>query len=50
MPAHVERWPALDHLGDRDTLEALHIQTQVARRVKLALTETEAEWQDVPRR
>jgi Family of unknown function (DUF5996) len=43
-----EEWPALDYVHDRESLDALHMQTQVVGKVKLALSPLEAEWQQVP--
>jgi uncharacterized protein DUF5996 len=43
-----EEWPALDYEQDRGTLDALHMQTQVVGKVKLALSPLEPEWQQVP--
>lgn len=47
MPSY-EEWPALDYGADRESLDALHMQTQVIGKVKLALNPLEAEWQQVP--
>jgi hypothetical protein len=41
-------WPAIDYAADKDALDALHMQTQVVGKVKLALTRTAPEWQNVP--
>ena len=41
-------WPALDYAAAKDALDALHMQTQVVGKVKLALTRTAPEWQNVP--
>ena len=41
-------WPALDYVSARPTLEALHMQTQVVGKVKLALTQRAPQWQNVP--
>lgn len=43
-----EEWPALDYAADRESLDALHMQSQVVGKVKLALSPLEAEWQQVP--
>jgi len=48
MAAREESWPELDYEADKDTLEALHLQTQVVGKVKLALTPVAPEWQNVP--
>jgi len=48
MPTRDERWPAIDYPADRDTLEALHMQSQVVGKVKLALAARAPEWQQVP--
>ncbi|MGO8968944.1 MAG: DUF5996 family protein [Myxococcaceae bacterium] len=48
MPAQDEAWPVLDYPASKDTLEALHLQTQVVGKVKLALTSIAPEWQNVP--
>jgi hypothetical protein len=45
-PRHT--WPALDYPADQGTLDALHMQTQVVGKVKLALTRIAPEWQNVP--
>jgi hypothetical protein len=47
-PTPAEKWPALDYAADQGTLDALHLQTQVVGKVKLALTRTAPEWQNVP--
>ena len=48
MPTPDPRWPAIDYPADRDTLEALHVQSQVVGKVKLALAARAPEWQQVP--
>jgi Family of unknown function (DUF5996) len=48
MLARDNLWPALDYAAVKDTLDALHMQSQVVGKVKLALTRIEAEWQNVP--
>lgn len=47
MPTY-EEWPALNYRADRESLDAVHMQTQVIGKVKLALNPLEAEWQQVP--
>lgn len=41
-------WPEIDYQADKDTLDALHMQAQVLGKVKVALTRTAPEWQNVP--
>jgi hypothetical protein len=41
-------WPTLDYAASRQALDALHMRTQVVGKVKLALTRTAPEWQNVP--
>ncbi len=48
MATEDEAWPALDYQADKETLEAVHLQTQVVGKVKLALTALAPEWQNVP--
>src|SRR5277367_7049770 len=48
MPAHDTAWPVLDYAQSKDALDALHMRTQVVGKVKLALTRTAPEWQNVP--
>ncbi len=48
MPAPDALWPALDYPSSKDALDALHMQTQVVGKVKLALTRIAPEWQNVP--
>lgn len=48
MTARDDRWPALDYVTGKDTLDALHMQTQVVGKVKLALTRIAPQWQNVP--
>jgi hypothetical protein len=48
MPTGDDRWPTLDYVAGKDTLEALHMQTQVVGKVKLALTLPAPQWQNVP--
>jgi Family of unknown function (DUF5996) len=48
MPTRNDQWPSLDYPAAKDALEALHMQTQVVGKVKLALTPTAPEWQNVP--
>ena len=48
MAALDESWPAFDYQASQATLEALHLQTQVVGKVKLALTSVAPEWQNVP--
>ena len=43
-----DRWPELDYAGERDTIDALHMWTQVVGKVKVALTRTAPQWQNVP--
>jgi hypothetical protein len=48
MPTSDDRWPALDYLQGKDSLDALHMQTQVIGKVKLALSRPAPQWQQVP--
>jgi hypothetical protein len=48
MPPRDTLWPALDYAACKDTLDGLHMKTQVVGKVKLALTRTAPEWQNVP--
>jgi hypothetical protein len=48
MPASDTSWPTLDYVTSKDALDALHMRTQVVGKVKLALTRTAPEWQNVP--
>jgi hypothetical protein len=48
MAAPSALWPALDYAENKDALDALHMQTQVVGKVKLALTRAAPEWQNVP--
>jgi hypothetical protein len=48
MPSRDALWPAIDYPADRGTLEALHMQSQVVGKVKLALAARAPEWQQVP--
>ena len=48
MAALDEAWPVLDYQASKDTLEALHLQTQLLGKVKLALTRLAPEWQNIP--
>ncbi len=48
MASPDEGWPKLDYEASKDTLEALHLQSQVLGKVKLALTTPAPEWQNVP--
>jgi hypothetical protein len=48
MPTADDGWPEFGYTAGKDTLEALHMQTQVVGKVKLALTRTAPEWQNVP--
>ena len=48
MASPDEGWPKLDYEASKDTLEALHLQSQVLGKVKLALTSPAPEWQNVP--
>jgi Family of unknown function (DUF5996) len=48
MPTRDDPWPAIDYPADKDTLEALHMQSQVVGKVKLALATRAPEWQQVP--
>jgi Family of unknown function (DUF5996) len=48
MPARDTLWPALDYSRSKDALDALHMETQVVGKVKLALTRIAPEWQNVP--
>jgi hypothetical protein len=48
MTANEIAWPSLDYLTSKDALDALHMRTQVVGKVKLALTRTAPEWQNVP--
>ena len=48
MPASDTSWPPLDYITSKDALDALHMRTQVVGKVKLALTRTAPEWQNVP--
>jgi hypothetical protein len=48
MPANDTSWPSLDYHSSKDALDALHMRTQVVGKVKLALTRTAPEWQNVP--
>ncbi|MGO9829397.1 MAG: DUF5996 family protein, partial [Myxococcaceae bacterium] len=48
MAAQDDAWPAFDYPASRETLEALHLQTQVVGKVKLALTAVAPEWQNIP--
>jgi hypothetical protein len=41
-------WPSLDYPTNKDALDCLHMETQVVGKVKLALTQTAPEWQNVP--
>lgn len=43
-----DTWPLLDYPASKDALDCLHMQTQVVGKVKLALTHTAPEWQNVP--
>jgi len=48
MKTTTDPWPPLDYLAAKDVLEAIHMQTQVVGKVKLALTPAAPEWQTVP--
>jgi YD repeat-containing protein len=48
MSNHDDLWPALDFLECKDSLDALHMQSQVIGKVKLALARPAPEWQQVP--
>ncbi len=48
MTANDLSWPSLDYATNKDALDALHMRTQVVGKVKLALTRTAPEWQNVP--
>jgi Family of unknown function (DUF5996) len=48
MPAPETPWPVLDYSPNKDALDALHMETQVVGKVKLALTRIAPEWQNVP--
>jgi hypothetical protein len=48
MPARDTVWPIIDYAKSKDALDALHMRTQVIGKVKLALTHTAPEWQNVP--
>jgi hypothetical protein len=48
MPAPEHPWPALEYSACRESLDALHMQTQVVGKVKLALTRPAPQWQQVP--
>ena len=41
-------WPALDYQASKETIDALHMRSQVVGKVKVALTRTAPEWQNVP--
>ena len=44
----LDLWPALDYQASKETIAALHMRTQVVGKVKVALTQTAPEWQNVP--
>jgi len=48
MPNRDDLWPAIDYPADKDTLDALHMRSQVLGKVKVALTRTAPQWQNVP--
>ncbi len=48
MTASDTLWPELDYPSSRAALDALHMETQVVGKVKLALTRIAPEWQNVP--
>jgi hypothetical protein len=48
MPTSDTSWFPLDYAASKDALDALHMRTQVVGKVKLALTRTAPEWQNVP--
>jgi Family of unknown function (DUF5996) len=48
MPTTDDRWPAFDYLECKESLDALHMQSQVVGKVKLALARPAPEWQQVP--
>jgi Family of unknown function (DUF5996) len=44
----LDAWPALDYPAGKETIDALHMWTQVVGKVKIALTRVAPEWQNVP--
>jgi uncharacterized protein DUF5996 len=48
MSTDDNHWPAFDYLECKDSLDALHMQSQVVGKVKLALARPAPEWQQVP--
>jgi uncharacterized protein DUF5996 len=48
IPSKDDRWPVLDYAADSSAMEALHLPMQVVGKVKLELTKTAPEWQNVP--
>jgi hypothetical protein len=44
----VEAWPALPYADWRDTLDTLHMYTQIVGKIRLALSPFEPQWANVP--
>ena len=46
--AEPDPWPALDYPAGRETIDALHVRSQVVGKIKVALTRAAPQWQNVP--
>src|SRR5258707_3603356 len=44
----VDAWPALPYADWRDTLDTLHMYTQIVGKIRLALSPFEPQWANVP--